>query len=84
MTKFKGQFFGFRGGPRQYRHYVIEAIGKVILMLGLALFARYPAAQTQIASVFAMANSAITIMNGGCAGGGWGGGLDGGGAWVLL
>ena len=29
MAKFKGQFHGFRGGPRQYRHYIIEAIGKV-------------------------------------------------------
>ena len=36
---------------------------QVVLMLLLALFARWPAAQAQIASVFVILNSSITIMN---------------------
>ena len=58
-----GQFGSFRGGKLQYRHYLVDACGKILLMVLLAAFAVYPAAQTQIASVIAMLSSAITILN---------------------
>ena len=47
----------------QYRHYLLDGFGKIILMVLLAWFALFPAAQTQIATAFTSFVSFITITN---------------------